>query len=293
MGRGFRSNREFALQDVRIRPRPRSASRQGRGNAVKAGLLTSLIASVETGAAVALVTCTATVPESRWAVGQQSLVWTEQGREWKGDLTLSPEIVGQVKEAIRTGQSQLLTVEVGAGQSSLFVEVHARPCHLLIVGAGHIAVPLARLGTLCDFSVTVLDDRPQFANPQRFPEANTVMAADFIPALQELRQRRRLDSQTYIALVTRGHQYDVDCLTEVLDDDLAYVGMIGSKRRIRAVFELLQAREGIPRARFKHVHAPIGLNIGAQTPAEIAVCIMAEIINCVRHGPAPSFRDEL
>ncbi len=260
---------------------------------MKSCLLASLVASVESGAAVALVTCTTAAAESRWTVGQQSLVWIAADREWAGDLHLQPETVRQVQAVIRARQSQILTLEAGEARSSLFVEVHALPCHLLIVGAGHIAVPLARLGTLCDFSVTVLDDRPQFANPQRFPEADAVIAGDFIPALRELRQQNRLDSQTYIALVTRGHQYDVDCLTEVLEDDLAYVGMIGSKRRIRAVFELLQTQQGIPRSRFQHVHAPIGLNIGAQTPAEIAVCIMAEIINRFRQGPALGFRDEL
>lgn len=260
---------------------------------MQSSLLAALVASVESGAAVALVTCTATPAASRWEVGQQSLVWAEEGRAGEGDLRLEPNIVAQVQAALRTGRPQVLTWGAGRERSAFFVEVHARPCHLLIVGAGHIAVPLARIGTLCDFSVTVLDDRPQFANPQRFPEADTVIAADFIPALRDLRRQGRLDHQTYIALVTRGHQYDVDCLTEVLDDDLAYVGMIGSKRRIRAVFELLQAEAGIPRTRFQHVHAPIGLNIGAQTPAEIAVCIMAEIINSLRQGPAPGFRDEL
>ena len=260
---------------------------------MRSSLLAALVTSVESGAAVALVTCTAAAAESQWKVGQQSLVWVEKGRTWEGDLQLEPETARQVQAVLRTRQPQVLTLGEGKDRSSLFVEVHARPCHLLIVGAGHIAVPLARMGTLCDFSVTVLDDRPQFANPPRFPEADTVIAADFIPALRDLRKQGRLDSQTYIVLVTRGHQYDVDCLTEVLEDDLAYVGMIGSKRRIRAVFELLQTQEGIPRSRLTHVHAPIGLNIGAQTPAEIAVCIMAEIINSLRQGPAPAFRDEL
>jgi xanthine dehydrogenase accessory factor len=87
-------------------------------------------------------------------------------------------------------------------------------------------------------------------------------------------------------LVTRGHQYDVELLLEVLDDPLAYLGMIGSRRRIRAVYELLERERGIPRHKFDRVHAPIGLNIGAQTPAEIAVAILAEIIATVRGGAA-------
>ncbi len=260
---------------------------------MKASLLSSLVNSIESGAAVALVTCTAAGSDSKWKVGHQSLVWLNDGRATEGDLLLESGTIRQVQEVIRAGQTRRLTMGEGRAPGSLFVEVHALPRHLLIVGAGHIAVPLARLGTICDFQVTVLDDRPQFANAQRFPEADNVIAADFIPSLQKLRQAGRLDSRTYIALVTRGHQYDVDCLTEVLDDELAYVGMIGSKRRIRAVFELLQKESGLPKSRFEHVRAPIGLNIGAQTPAEIAVCIMAEIINSYRQGPALSFRDEL
>jgi xanthine dehydrogenase accessory factor len=168
----------------------------------------------------------------------------------------------------------------------VFVEVQVQPSHLIIVGAGHIAVPLASIASTCDFSVTVLDDRPQYAHPARFPTANQVIAGPFREELAALRAKSGLNKHTYIVLVTRGHQYDVDCLVEVLDDPLAYIGMIGSKRRIRAVFELLEQEQGIPPEKFDRVYAPVGLDIGARTPAEIAVCIMAEIINVMRQGAA-------
>ena len=260
---------------------------------MRANLLTSLVDDIESGSAIALVTCIAAEKKTLWMVGQQSLVRLDGGPIWEGDLPLGPEVARQVQTLIRAGQTQRLQVDQEDATGSLFVEVYALPRHLLIVGAGHIAVPLAQLGTICEFSVTVLDDRPQYANKERFPIADAVITADFVPAIRDLRQQGRLNELTYIALVTRGHQHDVDCLTEVLDDDLAYVGMIGSKRRIRAVFELLQAENGLPKSKFEHVRAPIGLNIGAQTPAEIAVCIMAEIINSYRQGPALAFRDEL
>jgi xanthine dehydrogenase accessory factor len=94
-------------------------------------------------------------------------------------------------------------------------------------------------------------------------------------------------------MVTRGHQYDVESLLEVLDDPVAYIGMIGSQRRVRAVFALLEQEQGIAPEKFDRVYAPIGIDIGARTPAEIAVCIMAEIINVLRGGPAPSLSHQI
>lgn len=260
---------------------------------MNAELLQSLVEGIEAGRAVAMVTCIASDDCCDWEVGQQCLVAEQSAVSEAGDLKLSPIHVEAVLDAIRDGHARTWRSKEPSATRELFIEVHAPPRHLLIVGAGHIAVPLARLGSLCDFRVTVLDDRPRYANAQRFPEADQVMAKDMLQALQELRRAGRLNPRTYIVLVTRGHQHDVDCLTEVLEDELAYIGMIGSKRRIRAVFELLQRERDLPRSLFSNVFAPIGLNIGAQTPAEIAVCIMSEIVNEYRNGPAVSFRDEL
>lgn len=170
----------------------------------------------------------------------------------------------------------------------VFVEVQRRAPELLIVGAGHIAVPLAQIAALCDFAVTVLDDRPSFADPGRFPTARRVIAAPLRETVREL----PMDADTYIVLVTRGHSHDVECLLEVLDRPVAYIGMIGSQRRVDAVFKLLAEEQGIDPAKFDRVYAPIGLDIGAHTPAEIAVCIMAEIINIYRGGPAVSLSDK-
>jgi len=102
---------------------------------------------------------------------------------------------------------------------------------------------------------------------------------------------RGLDADTYVVLVTRGHSHDVECLVELIDDPLAYVGMIGSRRRIDAVLQLLASEKGLAAERLDGVHAPIGLDIGARTPAEIAVCIMAEIINVMRGGSAVSISE--
>ena len=135
---------------------------------------------------------------------------------------------------------------------------------------------------MCDFAVTVLDDRPRYANAERFPTARRVIAAP----LRETVRDFPLDLDSYIVLVTRGHSLDVECLLEVLDRPVGYIGMIGSQRRVDAVFELLENEMGIDPAKFDRVYAPIGIAIGARTPAEIAICIMAELINVLRAGPA-------
>ncbi len=262
---------------------------------MKPDLLGQLVQAVQNREAVALVTLTALHGPvvTRYSPGAQCLVWLDPERASAGDLQLTAMAVERVREAIRERRHRTLSVVDHGTELDLFVEVHQKPPHLLIVGAGHIAVPLAAVGTLCDFTVTVLDDRPQYAHAQRFPQADQVLAADFLPALRSLRCQDQLDDHTFVTLVTRGHQYDVACLAELLYDPLPYIGMIGSKRRIRAVFELLQTEKGITKAQLANVYAPIGLNLGAQTPAEIAVAIMAEIITLIQKGPLPSFRDEL
>lgn len=163
----------------------------------------------------------------------------------------------------------------------LYVEVHAPVPELIIVGAGHIARPLCAAAALLDFQVTVLDDRPSFATRERFPDAATVRAVDFSDPFAEV----PLGPHTHVVLVTRGHRYDYECLRRIVTGgvELPYVGMIGSRRRVRATFEAL-IREGVAPARLTHIRAPVGLDLGAQTPAEIAVSVAAELVLARRGG---------
>ncbi|MBX3000018.1 MAG: XdhC family protein [Caldilineaceae bacterium] len=260
-------------------------------------LLNALTDSIERREAVALVTVTAATGPLMDALGCRAVVWPQPDRQPVGDLklgALESSVLADVRRAILDkGHRHLDYTEAGA-DVSIFVEVQQRPPHLIIVGAGHIAVPLASVAKICDFLVTVLDDRAQYAHPARFPTADRVIAGPFRAELDKLRQgKAQFDNDTYIVLVTRGHQYDVESLLEVLDDPLAYIGMIGSQRRIRAVFELLEKEQGIPAEKFDRVYAPIGLDIGAITPAEIGVCIMAEIINVMRGGPAEGLSGQI
>jgi xanthine dehydrogenase accessory factor len=163
----------------------------------------------------------------------------------------------------------------------LYVEAHFPPEALVIVGAGHIAVPLAQLGVLLEFSVTVLDDREEFATTERFAEGVTVRRADFEGDPFE---GIVINERSCIALVTRGHRWDFDCLQRMLASGARprYIGMVGSRRRVRAAFHaLLEA--GTPRSELARIHAPIGIEIGAETPGEIAVSIAAELV-AVRRG---------
>ena len=252
-------------------------------------ILQALLASVEEREAVALVSITSATGLYEGTMGNHALLWLQSEREPLGDLgvgELSEHIFYDARRALLDREHRHLTYTRPEGEVKAFVEVQVQPPHLIIVGAGHIAVPLASIAVTCDFAVTVLDDRPQYAHVARFPTANQVIAGPFREELIALRNRSPFDKHTYIVLVTRGHQHDVDCLVEVLDDPLAYIGMIGSQRRIRAVFELLEQERNIAPEKFDRIYAPVGLDIGARTPAEIAVCIMAEIINVMRQGPA-------
>jgi xanthine dehydrogenase accessory factor len=260
-------------------------------------LLDALVTSIDQREPVALLAVTEADGELAGARGHRCVVWQDPGRAPVGGLglgELEAPVLDDARAALAERNHRQFVYTTERGTVRVFVDVQAPPPQLIIVGAGHIAVPLAQMARLNDFQVTVLDDRPQYAHPDRFPEADRVIAGPFRKELRALRNGRPVfDPNTYIVLVTRGHQHDVECLLEVLDDPVIYIGMIGSRRRIRAVFELLEAEQGIPAHKFDRIYAPIGIDIGAQTPAEIATCIMAEIINVLRGGPAPSLSDEI
>jgi len=188
-------------------------------------------------------------------------------------------------EALEQGASRAVP---GTGtRPATFIEVLVAPPTLFIAGAGHIAMPLVRMGAMLGFRVVVLDDRPEFANEERFPEADEVLAAPFA----EILAGYPLDGQTYVVLMTRGHAHDLECLTEVIDKPVAYLGMIGSRRRVRGVLDLVKEK-GHADELLARVHAPIGLDIGALTPEEIALSVMAEVIKVRREGTGRSLSEK-
>lgn len=169
--------------------------------------------------------------------------------------------------------------EAASDAVEVMIEVVEPPSTLLVVGAGHIGQALCAFGARTGFSVAVLDDREEFANRQRLPEADAVLCGDIA---EELR-RFRIDANTYVVLVSRGHKQDEIALREVVGRGAAYVGMIGSRRRVETVLRHL-AEEGFDRAALDAVRTPIGLDIGAETPEEIAISILAEVILARRGG---------
>ena len=167
------------------------------------------------------------------------------------------------------------------GQQEIYSERWEPQPTLVIVGAGHIAEPLEAMARMAGFKTVVVDDRRLFANRERFPLAHQVVSGPILDVVREV----ALDRFTYMVLVTRGHTLDMDALRVVIDrgEPMAYLGMIGSIRRIRAVFQLLE-EQGYPRQQFQHVHAPVGLDIRAETPAEIALAVLAEMVATRRNA---------
>jgi xanthine dehydrogenase accessory factor len=177
-----------------------------------------------------------------------------------------------------------------AGATALYVEVVEHRPVFLIVGAGHIGRCLAKLAKFLDYHVAIVDDREDFADPERVPEADEVICEDFEAALDAY----PIGSNTAVVMVTRGHKQDELALRRTLGRGAGYLGMIGSKRRTGAVLEHLRD-EGFDAADLARVRTPIGLDIGAETPEEIAISIMAEVLMLRRgatgtamyHRPGP------
>jgi xanthine dehydrogenase accessory factor len=168
---------------------------------------------------------------------------------------------------------------VCGGTLDIFIEPVLPPASLYIFGAGHVSVNLYKVARDAGFDVTVVDDREAYANRERFPEAKEVIAEDFEQAMGRLSP----SEASYIVITTRGHRDDMRVLRWATQTQARYIGMIGSKRKTIAIFREL-TKEGIPAHLFERVHAPVGLDIGAVTPEEIAVAITAELIAIRRHA---------
>jgi xanthine dehydrogenase accessory factor len=171
---------------------------------------------------------------------------------------------------------------VCGGTLDIFIEPVLPPASLYIFGAGHVALSLYNTAKDAGFDVNVIDDRESYANRERFPNAKEVMAEDFDHAMARLTP----NETSYIVIVTRGHHDDMRVLRWAVQTQARYIGMIGSKRKTIAIFREL-VKEGIPEQRFERVHAPVGLDIGAITPEEIAVAITAELIAARRRVERP------
>jgi xanthine dehydrogenase accessory factor len=170
---------------------------------------------------------------------------------------------------------------VCGGTLEIFVEPVLPPALLYIFGAGHVAMNLCKAAALGGFEPIITDDRTSYATKDRFPTARDIYAMDFDEAMRKLEP----NETSYIVIVTRGHRDDMRLLRWAVQSHARYIGMIGSRRKVIGIFKTLR-EEGLPAHLFARVHAPIGLDIGAVTPEEIAVSITAELIAIRRHADA-------
>ncbi|OIO00944.1 MAG: XshC-Cox1-family protein [Desulfovibrionaceae bacterium CG1_02_65_16] len=218
---------------------------------------------------------------ARVDAGERLLLLTPLGQGEASLLPRSGGVIGErapddlARAAREQGAGLDAPVILTHGGRDYALEPYAGASPLYIFGAGHVSRPTAAIAAMLDFRVTVLDDRPEFANAQRFPDVETRVLTDFSACLAGL----TCGPEACIVIVTRGHANDADVLAQVLRTQAGYIGMIGSRRKREAVYERMRAR-GYTDADLARVHCPIGLAIGAETPEEIAVSINAELIAC-------------
>jgi xanthine dehydrogenase accessory factor len=216
--------------------------------------------------------------------GAKMLVWAD-GRTVGtiGGGCYENDAFWKARESITSGKPLLLHYELNddfAQENGLIcggrMDVHVDPLipspRLFIIGAGHVGLHLARAAAEVGFRIHVIDDREKFANAERFPGADIV-----VEPIPEWLHRAELPPSSYVVIVTRGHQHDLDALRALAGRDFKYLGLIGSRAKVARIYEALLA-EGMPAACLERVHSPIGLEIGAVTPAEIAISILAQLI---------------
>ncbi|GAN33224.1 MAG: hypothetical protein DYG83_02555 [Candidatus Brocadia sp. AMX2] len=215
-------------------------------------------------------------PTGRPKLGSKLLIredGTVQGSFDNRKLELETIAIGKIL-AIHGGSRHFKT----ADDTEIFLEGFTSPPTLILIGGGHVNQAVSKLASLLGFRMYVIDDRVEFADKERFPEAETLVISDYSRGLENV----SVNSNTYIVVATRGHRYDDLALAAAIRTQARYIGLLGSRRKTIEIYKNL-LKEKVPPERLRGVYAPIGLNIGAITPEELAVSIMAEII-MVRNG---------
>ncbi len=212
-----------------------------------------------------------------------------------GGGCVEAEVWNAAREVIEKETPRHLTFSLGqeaaydnglicGGQLNVFVEPVLPQPRAIIFGAGHISKSLSKLATLAGFATAIVDDRETFANRERFPEADEIFSGEY----EEICARLAVNESTYLIIVTRGHRDDMRVLRWAVTTPARHIAMIGSKRKVLGVVRELE-NEGVPREAFERLFAPMGLDIGAITPEEIAVAVVAEMI-AVRRNAGDSWR---
>ncbi len=247
-----------------------------------------LIALGQKGAVATIINTTGSTPREAGAkmlIREDGSIWGTVGggcleaRVWQEARKIMQEEKPRILHLDLTGKEAEDLGLICGGVMDVYIEPVLPPPRVFIFGGGHISLYLAKLTSMVGFQVTVIDDRPEFASKERFPEADEVIAEEF----SSIFRRLKINLGSYVVIVTRGHTYDQEVLEWALKTKAKYIGMIGSRKKIQTIYKNLQEK-GFPAEDFLRVHAPIGLDIGALTPEEIAVAIVAEMIAVRRKG---------
>jgi xanthine dehydrogenase accessory factor len=245
-------------------------------------------AVLKRGERVAVATVVKTIGAAPCGVGTKMLVKADGSVSGSfSGAKVDAQVAQEAARLLRERQSQLIHVHIDPDQAvgscggtlELFVEVLSPEPRLIIAGAGYVAQALARLVASLDFRIVVVDDRRDLADPQSFGEGVELTFGDIPQTIRELEP----DESSWIVIVTRGHNLDKDALHAALETQARYIGMIGSPGKIKNIFRHL-LEEGMPRERLAEVHTPIGLDLGAETPDEIALSIAAEMVMIRKNG---------
>jgi xanthine dehydrogenase accessory factor len=238
------------------------------------------------GALATIVTAKGSTPRE---VGAKMLIYEDgkflgsvgggcmEAEVWQEAIKVMEEDKPKILHLDLTGRNAEDVGMICGGVMDIYLEPITPAPRVYIFGGGHISLFVSKISSMVGFQVVVIDERPQFANKERFPEADEVLAEDFEMVLPKLKVNR----SSYLVIVTRGHAYDQEVLDWALGQEVRYIGMIGSRVKIHTVYDNLKGK-GIKPEQLQRVHAPIGLDLGALTPEEIAVSIVAEMIKVRR-----------
>ncbi|HLQ73290.1 MAG TPA: XdhC family protein [Bacillota bacterium] len=244
---------------------------------------------------VALITITDHPDQSM--ISQKLLLYSNNDVYYEAPFEQSfiNELKDKSIEVLEGKQIKTIHIDVNDVTVECYVETFAAPPKLIVAGAGHVSESVSQMAKMLGFHVTIIDDREEYSNRKRFPEADEVVCTSYIEFFRHV----PIDAETYVLLLTRGHKFDVVSLQEMLsreeemaeEDRCNYIGMIGSRRRIAGVFE--QLKDEFTEHNFVNIYSPVGLDVGAQTPAEIAVSILAEILKIKNNTTGKSLKKKI
>lgn len=246
-------------------------------------IIKELSKAIDSGRSAAFVTVISVGGSTPREAGAKMLVYEDGSIEGTvGGGAIEALTIKKAVECIKKGESGKFVFELKPGGNTgmicmgdmeVYIDVYKNPLKVLILGGGHVGVKIAEACRLVGYPYLVADDRKEFANAARFPQALAIITEMPHKAVKSA----DIDKDTYVVIVTRGHALDRECLEAVMPTPAAYIGMIGSADKVREVFRIMGKKKLYP-LKDPRVHSPIGLNLGGQTPGEIAVSVLAEII---------------